>query len=194
MQGVLATSPGTTSSSPGQCFWFLCVCGDLGGPNTVLAPKCAVLGSKPQVSQQPLKRGVAGQGSRAWGQGDPSKVGGAGGMLGAGSLPWEASVELKSRRQVWGLSEHQALLGPGCSGAPPQELCQALFHSALLMQSLHLPCQLPKQAGDSSGPCRGFGQALPQHEPLRITGAASQQDLTALPMQDGGWSQEHSNY
>lgn len=49
MKGVLATSPGTTSSSPGQC---LCVClCDLCGHNTVLAPKCAVFDPRSANSQ-----------------------------------------------------------------------------------------------------------------------------------------------
>lgn len=79
---------------------FECVCGNLGAHNPVLAPKCAVLGAKAQISQEPLRRGWLG---RAAGSGDkvtPQRLGLPGGMLGAGPLPWEASVELSTHKLI----------------------------------------------------------------------------------------------
>lgn len=88
----------------------------------------------------------------------------------------------------------QLCLGPGCSEAPPQQP-GAVSGSALfsLTNAICAPPQpAPRVGWGFLRSSRGFGQALPQHEPPRITGAASQQDLTALPLQDGGCSQQHS--
>lgn len=49
---------------------FVCVCGHLGGPNTVLTPNVLLWVQTPGQPTAP-EEGVAGQGSRAWGQGDP---------------------------------------------------------------------------------------------------------------------------
>lgn len=116
---MLATSPGTTSSDPGQC---LCVCGHLGGHNMVLAPKCAVLGA--QVSQEPLRRGVAGQGSWAWGQGDPTEVGAAWGDVGSwtpamGSFSGAEHSQTHLKGRSGGSLNTKPCLEPGCSEAPP---------------------------------------------------------------------------
>lgn len=96
-EGGLATSPATTSSSPGWCCFlgfFFFMCGHL-GVHAADPQMCCFGGQTPGQAAAP-EEGVAGQGSRA--KVTPQRLGLPGGMLGAAPLPWEASVELSTHK------------------------------------------------------------------------------------------------
>lgn len=73
---------------------FVCVCGHLGGPNTVLTPNVLLWVQTPGQPTAP-EEGGGWAGQQGLGTRGPLKDWGCWGMLRAGPLPWEASVELE---------------------------------------------------------------------------------------------------
>lgn len=70
-----------------------------------------------------------------------------------------SQIHLKGRSG--GSLNTKPCLGPGCSEAPPQQLCQALFYSALLMQLSTSPVSFQSRQGISQAPTEGLGRLYP---------------------------------